>query len=204
MSIEIVPTNAVLGAEIRGVDLARPLDEATFCEIERAFNTNAVIFFRDQRITPPQQVAFTRRFGEIEFNVFGERWSVPGSPEIVVVPTRQRTAAQSASVAPARTGIAICATRPGRHGGPCSTLWKSPTYSALPSVTPNSPMPPRRGTPCPSQSNSGSTGDARCLISVAASVPSHPPGRNRPLSAGQAPGRPDASQYRAQVPVRDA
>ena len=33
----------------------------------------------------PQQVAFTRRFGEIEFNIFGERWSVPGSPEIVVV-----------------------------------------------------------------------------------------------------------------------
>jgi hypothetical protein len=30
-------------------------------------------------------VAFTRRFGEIEFNIFGERWSVPGSPEIVVV-----------------------------------------------------------------------------------------------------------------------
>jgi hypothetical protein len=29
--------------------------------------------------------AFTRRFGEIEFNIFGERWSVPGSPEIVVV-----------------------------------------------------------------------------------------------------------------------
>jgi len=85
MSIEIVPTNAVLGAEIRGVDLARPLDEATFCEIERAFNTHAVIFSREQGITPPQQVAFTRRFGEIEFNVFGERWSVPGSPEIVVV-----------------------------------------------------------------------------------------------------------------------
>ena len=32
--------------------------------------------FRDQQITPPQQVAFTRRFGEIEFNIFGERWSV--------------------------------------------------------------------------------------------------------------------------------
>ncbi|MGP0001950.1 MAG: TauD/TfdA dioxygenase family protein [Acetobacteraceae bacterium] len=85
MSVEIIPTDAVLGAEIRGVDLARPLDNATFCEIERAFNAHAVIFFRDQRITPPQQVAFTRRFGEIEFNVFGERWSVPGSPEIVVV-----------------------------------------------------------------------------------------------------------------------
>ena|SRR5258705_10891985 len=85
MSIEIVPTGAALGAEIRGVTLARPIDHETFAAIERAYNDHGVIFFRDQHITPPQQVAFTRRFGEIEFNIFGERWSVPGSPEIVVV-----------------------------------------------------------------------------------------------------------------------
>jgi taurine dioxygenase len=85
MAIEIVPTGAALGAEIRGVDLALPLDDAKFAAIERAYNEYGVIFFRGQRITPPQQVAFTRRFGEIEFNIFGERWSVPGSPEIVVV-----------------------------------------------------------------------------------------------------------------------
>ena len=85
MSIEIIPTGAALGAEIRGVDLARPLGDNAFAAIERAYNEHGVIFFRDQRITPPQQVAFTRRFGEIEFNIFGERWSVPGSPEIVVV-----------------------------------------------------------------------------------------------------------------------
>ncbi len=85
MSIEIVPTAAALGAEIRCVDLARPIDAATFAAIERAYNEHGVVFFRDQQITPPQQVAFTRRFGEIEFNIFGERWSVPGSPEIVVV-----------------------------------------------------------------------------------------------------------------------
>jgi taurine dioxygenase len=85
MSIEIIPARAALGAEISGVDLALPLDDATFATIERAFNDHGVIFFRDQNITPLQQVAFTRRFGEIEFNIFGERWSVPGSPEIVVV-----------------------------------------------------------------------------------------------------------------------
>ncbi len=84
MSIEIIAT-AALGAEIRGIDLAQPLDDATFAAIERAYNEHGVIFFRDQQLTPPQQVAFTRRFGEIEFNIFGERWSVPGSPEIVVV-----------------------------------------------------------------------------------------------------------------------
>ena len=85
MSIEIIPTRAALGAEISGVDLAQPLDDATFATIERAYSDDGVIFFRDQHITPPQQVAFTRRFGNIEFNIFGERWSVPGSPEIVVV-----------------------------------------------------------------------------------------------------------------------
>jgi taurine dioxygenase len=85
MSIEVIPTGAPVGAEIRGVDLSQPLGDADFAAIDRAYNDHGVIFFRDQHITPPQQVAFTRRFGEIEFNIFGERWSVTGSPEIVVV-----------------------------------------------------------------------------------------------------------------------
>ncbi len=85
MPIEVVPTGAALGAEIRGVDLSQPLGDNVFALIEQAFDEHGVIFFRDQRLAPPQQVAFTRRFGDIEFNIFGERWSVPGSPEIVVV-----------------------------------------------------------------------------------------------------------------------
>jgi taurine dioxygenase len=85
MAVKIIPTGAALGAEIRGVDLAQPVDESTFAAIESAYDEYGVIFFRDQRIAPKQQVAFTRRFGEIEFNIFGERWSVPGNPEMVVV-----------------------------------------------------------------------------------------------------------------------
>ena len=85
MSIEIVPTGAPVGAEIRGVDLSHPLGDNAFAIIERAYNEYGVIFFRDQHITPSEQVAFTRRFGEIEVNIFSERWSVPGCPEIVVV-----------------------------------------------------------------------------------------------------------------------
>ena len=85
MAMQIIQTGAALGAEIRGVDLSQSLDEATFAAIDRAYNEHGVIFFRDQQITAPQQVAFSRRFGDIEFNIFGERWSVPGSPEIVVV-----------------------------------------------------------------------------------------------------------------------
>src|ERR1044072_4251475 len=87
MSIEVVPTRAALGAEIRGVNLAQPVDDATFTAIEDAYNAYGVIFFRNQTLTPPQQVAFTCRFGDIEFNIFGERWSVSGNPEIVVLST---------------------------------------------------------------------------------------------------------------------
>ena len=83
--MKVIPTAAVLGAEIAGVDLSRRLDDPTFAAIERAYNEYGVIFFRGQSITPAQQVAFTRRFGDIEFNIFGERWSVPGHPEIVVL-----------------------------------------------------------------------------------------------------------------------
>jgi taurine dioxygenase len=85
MSMKIIPTAAVLGAEIAGVDLSRPLDDAMFAAIERAYNEYGVIFYRSQSITPAQQDALTRRFGEIEYNIFGERWSVPGNPEIVVL-----------------------------------------------------------------------------------------------------------------------
>ena len=85
MSMKVIPTAAALGAEIAGVDLSRHLDDITFAAIERAYDEYGVIFFRGQSITPAQQVAFTRRFGEIEFNIFGERWSVPGNPEIVVL-----------------------------------------------------------------------------------------------------------------------
>jgi taurine dioxygenase len=85
MNLEIVPTAAALAAEIRGLDLSEAIDDRTFAAIENAYNEYGVIFFRRQRITPEQQVTFTRRFGEIEFNIFGERWSVPGCPEIVIL-----------------------------------------------------------------------------------------------------------------------
>ena len=85
MSLEVIPAGAAVGAEVRGFDLSLPLGDNVFAEIEHAYNQYGVIFFCDQRITPEQQVAFTRRFGAIEFNIFGERWSVPDRPEIVVL-----------------------------------------------------------------------------------------------------------------------
>jgi taurine dioxygenase len=67
--IEVKPIAGALGAEIRGVDLAA-LDDATFEEIKEAWLEHLVIFFRDQDITPAQQVAFAKRFGDIHYHPF--------------------------------------------------------------------------------------------------------------------------------------
>lgn len=72
MSIKITPLGATFGAEIRGVDLSKPLDETTFAEIDEAFATWSVIVFRDQKITPDDQLAFARRFGQLEINAFAK------------------------------------------------------------------------------------------------------------------------------------
>jgi taurine dioxygenase len=62
--IAVRPIAGALGAEIDGVDIAQPLDDAAIAEIRRAFLEHLVIFFRGQTLTPPQQLAFARRFGE--------------------------------------------------------------------------------------------------------------------------------------------
>jgi len=73
-----------LGAEIDGVDLARPLDGDTFAQVAAAFFEHQVVVFREQSLTPAQQVAFTRRFGELEHHVRQES-CLAGFPEILVV-----------------------------------------------------------------------------------------------------------------------
>jgi len=82
--IEILPTGRPIGAEIRGVDLAKGIDDETFAEIDAALSEHAVIFLRNQDITPEQQVAFSKRFGKIEINAFN-KFALKGNPAVLVV-----------------------------------------------------------------------------------------------------------------------
>jgi taurine dioxygenase len=81
---EIRPGGAPIGAEILGLDLAREIDDVVFAEIAASFNRHGVIVFRDQRLTPEQQIAFSRRFGPLQVNVRSE-FNKPGHPEIFIV-----------------------------------------------------------------------------------------------------------------------
>jgi taurine dioxygenase len=73
-----------LGAEISGIDLSKPLDDATFAQVAEAFFDNEVAFFRNQKLTPEQQVAFTRRFGTLEQHVRKES-RLASHPEILII-----------------------------------------------------------------------------------------------------------------------
>jgi taurine dioxygenase len=75
---------APLGAEILGIDLSQDLDENTFREIVDAFHRHEVVFFRDQKLSPEQHIAFSRRFGELEHHVRKDCCR-PGYPELFVV-----------------------------------------------------------------------------------------------------------------------
>lgn len=83
-AMAIAPSPDVIGAEICGVDLARPLSEAEFGCIEAAFNTHAVLCFRDQQLDEPQLIAFARRFGDVE-RIFLTHYAHPKYPEIMLV-----------------------------------------------------------------------------------------------------------------------
>ena len=58
------PLGAALGAEIFGVDVSKPLGASVIHEIRQAFLEHLVVFFRDQQLTPQQQLEFARCFGE--------------------------------------------------------------------------------------------------------------------------------------------
>jgi taurine dioxygenase len=62
---EIKPLAGALGAELLGIDLARPLDDETVAALRQALLDHLVIFFRDQTLFPEEFLAFAGRFGTV-------------------------------------------------------------------------------------------------------------------------------------------
>ena len=101
---EVRPTSGALGAELLGIDLSNGLDAEAVADIRQAFNAHGVIFFRDQRLTPEQHIAFAERFGPININRFFK--AAPGYPQIAEV----REGAGRRPPTSAAAGIRITAT----------------------------------------------------------------------------------------------
>src|SRR5947209_639592 len=83
MALSVTKSGAACGAEIR-CDVAAGVDDRMFEEIEHAFHDNVVIYFRGQRLSNEQHIAFSRRFGDLEIHVL-RKYLLSSYPEILVV-----------------------------------------------------------------------------------------------------------------------
>lgn len=83
-NFEITPSPSGTGADVTGLDLAKPLDDKTFNRLSDAFNEYSVLAYRDQHLTPEQQIAFSRRWGPLQVNVRSD-FNKPGFPELYIV-----------------------------------------------------------------------------------------------------------------------
>ncbi|WP_341522145.1 TauD/TfdA family dioxygenase [Pseudomonas sp. G.S.17] len=81
---EVRPFAANVGAEIVGLDLSRPLNDADFARVHQAHLDYHVVVFRDQQITPQQQIDFSRRFGILQIHVL-KQFLLANHPEILIV-----------------------------------------------------------------------------------------------------------------------
>ncbi len=81
--LEVRPVTPTIGAEIAGVDLREPLTADDVAALKQALLDHLVLFFRGQDITPKQQIAFARQFGEISIPPIQPKYG--SDPELIVL-----------------------------------------------------------------------------------------------------------------------
>jgi taurine dioxygenase len=100
-TLSIRPLNPVIGAEIEGVDLSRPLADEQFAEVRAALNAHHVLIFRDQTLNREDHKRFGRMFGRLHVHPYhakkvapehaANRGGVGDDPEILVVRADQNS-----------------------------------------------------------------------------------------------------------------
>lgn len=93
-TIGIAPLTPVIGAEVEGVDLSQPLDEAQLAEVKQAFADHLVLVFRDQKLTREDHKRFGRYFGKLHTHPYHsavKEGEPKGDPEILPIKADQNS-----------------------------------------------------------------------------------------------------------------
>ncbi len=97
-TIGVDPLNPVVGGEVTGVDLSKPLSDAQIAEIRAAFADRHVLIFRDQILSVEDHKRFARLFGALHVHPYNAKNVAPdhaaptkanADPEILVVKADQ-------------------------------------------------------------------------------------------------------------------
>src|SRR6187397_688030 len=145
-SFSVKPLSPHTGAEVRGVDMSRPMDEATRKGLDQAFIDHGVLAVRDQKLSAPQFLEAMKTFGEI-FPQHNSRFAVPECPQIHYISNQDKledgrvyipgegyhTDHSNDEVPPKAT--ALHAVKLPNSGGDTQFFNMHEAYDALPEVT---------------------------------------------------------------------
>lgn len=82
-AIEISTAVGPIGAEVRGVDLSRPVEAGVMAEIHQAWLEHGVLFFHGQTLTPSDQVRFAANLGDLDVYPFMS--ALEGHPNVIPI-----------------------------------------------------------------------------------------------------------------------
>ena len=80
--LDISPLGGTFGAAVSGIDV-KAMDDATEAALKAAMAEHRVLVIRDQAMTPDEQKAFSRRFGELVALPYVK--PLPDHPEVIAV-----------------------------------------------------------------------------------------------------------------------
>ena len=95
--VSVEKVGNALGAEIRGVDLSKPVADETFRQIFDAWLEHIVLVFPDQVLTNEQHIEFSRRFGTLEVHP-SRKHNVKDNPELLLLTNRKDAAGNYVSL----------------------------------------------------------------------------------------------------------
>lgn len=82
--VDVRRLSPALGAEVRSLDIARPVSEAVIEALQTALDQHGVLLFRGQRLDADAHIAFSRRFGVLQ-EVAQKQYQLEGQPLIYVI-----------------------------------------------------------------------------------------------------------------------
>ena len=82
--MKFIPSGKSLGARVEGIDLAQPLSDEQFKQLEQALGQYGVLSYPKQNLTSLQLKEFSARFGRLEINV-ANLYQEPGLPEVMIL-----------------------------------------------------------------------------------------------------------------------
>ena len=92
VQLDIRPVTPVIGAEVHGLDLSRPLGPEIVAAVRAALVERLVLFFPGQDISPDQQAAFGRQFGDLT-EAHPILPALEGQPEVLPIDSRHNKSA---------------------------------------------------------------------------------------------------------------